>query len=236
MVYHTRTGEIPALQNINLQVHEGEFVCLAGPSGCGKSTLLTAIAGLDSSYAGTITTSKPITIGYMFQRDELLEWRTVLDNACLGLEIRNQKTPDAVNYVKSLIHKYGLAEFQDRYPSELSGGMRQRAALIRTMALKPSLLLLDEPFSALDYETRLSVSAEIWKILKDAGMTAIMVTHDIPEAISLGDRVVVLTPRPGHIQKDIPIRYSRSSNPLEARQDPQFQIYFHEIWEVMKHA
>ena len=236
MVYHTRTGETPALKNINLTIQEGEFICLVGPSGCGKSTLLTAIANLDSSYTGTITTSKPLPIGYMFQRDELLEWRTVFDNACLGLEIQKKRTPDTVAYVRSLLENYGLAEFQNRYPSELSGGMRQRAALIRTMALKPRLFLLDEPFSALDYETRLSVSGEIWHILRQTGMTAIMVTHDIPEAISLGDRVVVLSPRPGHIEKDIPVTFAGERNPLEVRKDPLFQKYFNEIWEVMKGA
>lgn len=235
MAYHSPAGETLALQEISLQIRKGEFVCLVGPSGCGKSTLLTAIAGLDTTFDGTITCSDDIQIGYMFQRDELLEWRTVMENACLGLEIQKKLTPEAQNDVLKLIDSYGLSEFKNRYPSELSGGMRQRAALIRTMALKPELVLLDEPFSALDYQTRLSVSDEIWHILKDAKKTAIMVTHDISEAISLGDRVVILSPRPGRILQDVPIHFDGRRGPLDVRKNPQFQTYFHEIWEVMKH-
>lgn len=235
-VYHSPTGETLALQDIHLEVQKGEFISLVGPSGSGKSTLLTAIAGLDTHYSGTITTPEELPTGYMFQRDELLEWRTVLDNACLGLEIQNQNTPENIRYVQQLLKAYGLNGFQKHYPSELSGGMRQRVALIRTMALKPALLLLDEPFSALDYQTRLQLADEIWKILKETGMTAILVTHDIAEAVSMSDRIIILSSRPGTILQEIPIEYTGPRNPLAVRQEPRFQSYFQQVWEVMQYA
>ena len=239
LAYHTRSGETPALEDINLCVDSGEFVSLVGPSGCGKSTLLSAIAHLQEPSSGNILIhselleNKTAHVGYMFQHDQLLEWRTVLSNACLGLEIQKKLTKENLTYVHHLLEAYGLDQFQNHYPSQLSGGMRQRAALIRTMALKPEILLLDEPFSALDYQTRLQVSDEIYSILKKAGKTAILVTHDISEAISLGDRVVVLSKRPGHVLRDIPIDFGSERMPLKVRKHPNFQQYFQEIWEVM---
>lgn len=234
--YHSRAKETCALDGINLAVDHGEFISILGPSGCGKSTLLSAIAGLEKPSAGTVTFSKADgAIGYMFQHDLLLEWRTVLQNACLGLEIRHQLTPDSVEQVKKMLTAYGLGAFLDQKPSQLSGGMRQRVALVRTLALSPDLLLLDEPYSALDYQTRLSVGDEIWQILREQKKAAILVTHDISEAISLGDRVIILSSRPGRILRDIPILFSGDRRPLAVRNQPAFQQYFQEIWEVMQH-
>lgn len=235
--YHQKSGETRALQNIDLTVEKGQFISILGPSGCGKSTLLSCIAGLDHPSEGTITLNSPAkTVGYMFQHDLLLEWRSVFQNACLGLEVRGALNDDTKAYVKVLLNAYGLGGFLTHKPSQLSGGMRQRVALVRTLALKPELLLLDEPYSALDYQTRLTVADEIWRILRTSGKTALLVTHDISEAISLGDRVVILSRRPGHIIKDITIDLGSDRTPLASRSLPAFQEYFQTIWEVMQHA
>ena len=177
--YQAKNGEIEALKDINFKIEEGEYVSIIGPSGCGKSTLLSIIAGLENKTSGTTYINGKI--GYMLQKDNLLEWRTVLNNVFLGLEIQRSNTPENKKYVIELVKKYGLYEFKDKYPNQLSGGMRQRVALIRTLAIKPKILLLDEAFSALDYQTRLMVTEDIYKILKNEGITALMVTHDISE-------------------------------------------------------
>lgn len=177
--YQAKNGEIEALKDINFKIEEGEYVSIIGPSGCGKSTLLSIIAGLENKTSGTTYINGKI--GYMLQKDNLLEWRTVLNNVFLGLEIQKSNTPENKKYVIELLKKYGLYEFKDKYPKQLSGGMRQRVALIRTLAIKPKILLLDEAFSALDYQTRLMVTEDIYKILKNEGITALMVTHDISE-------------------------------------------------------
>ena len=177
--YQAKNGEIEALKDINFKIEEGEYVSIIGPSGCGKSTLLSIIAGLENKTSGTTYINGKI--GYMLQKDNLLEWRTVLNNVFLGLEIQKSNTPENKKYVIELLKKYGLYEFKDKYPNQLSGGMRQRVALIRTRAIKPKILLLDEAFSALDYQTRLMVTEDIYKILKNEGITALMVTHDISE-------------------------------------------------------
>ena len=178
-IYQAKNGEIEALKDINFKIEEGEYVSIIGPSGCGKSTLLSIIAGLENKTSGTTYINGKI--GYMLQKDNLLEWRTVLNNVFLGLEIQKSNTPENKKYVIELLKKYGLYEFKDKYPNQLSGGMRQRVALIRTLAIKPKILLLDEAFSALDYQTRLMVTEDIYKILKNEGITALMVTHDISE-------------------------------------------------------
>lgn len=183
--FHTRDGEIKALESVSFDVREKEFISIVGPSGCGKSTILSILAGLEEKSNGEINFSKDYTIGYMLQNDSLFEWRTVLENCLLGLEITNQLTKENKEYVINLLKTYGLEEFIDSYPSRLSGGMRQRVALIRTLATKPDILLLDEAMSALDYQSRLAISDDIYKIIKKEGKTAIMVTHDIAEAISL---------------------------------------------------
>lgn len=178
-IYQAQNGEIEALKDINFDVKEGEYISIIGPSGCGKSTLLSIIAGLENKTSGKIYVDGKI--GYMLQKDNLLEWRTIYKNVLLGLEIQKTNTEDNRKYVEELLKKYGLYEFKDKYPTQLSGGMRQRVALIRTLAIRPKILLLDEAFSALDYQTRLMVTEDIYKILKNENITALMVTHDISE-------------------------------------------------------
>ena len=177
--YQSQNGEIEALKNISFDINEGEYISIIGPSGCGKSTLLSIIAGLESKSSGKIYINGKI--GYMLQKDNLLEWRTIYKNVLLGLEIQKENTQENREYVEELLKKYGLYEFKDKYPAQLSGGMRQRVALIRTLAIRPKILLLDEAFSALDYQTRLMVTEDIFKILKAENITALMVTHDISE-------------------------------------------------------
>ncbi len=206
--YQNKDGEVQALKNVNFRVKPGEFVSIIGPSGCGKSTLLSIIAGLEEKSEGEIyiqnekVTGVSPKIGYMLQRDCLLEWRTIFSNALFGLEVKGKKSKENIEYVESLLKKYSLYDFKDKYPSEISGGMRQRAALIRTLAVKPKILLLDEAFCALDYQTRIMVTNDIYQILRQENITALIVTHDISEAISMSDRVLVLSKRPGTI-KDI---------------------------------
>jgi len=236
--YHSLHGETQALSNISFGVNEGEFIAIVGPSGCGKSTLLSIIAGLLSPEQGTIVVNNPDgslnypRIGYMLQRDHLFEWRSIYKNVTLGLEINHMLTPEHLETVNRLLVDYGLDKFRDKKPSELSGGMKQRAALIRTLALDPQLLLLDEPFSALDYQTRLFVSADICRLIRAAGKTMIIITHDLAEAISLSDRVIVLSGRPASVKSTVPIRLTLKDNsPLAARNAPEFQQYFNSLWE-----
>ena len=202
--YHNLNGETPALTNLSFQVKKGEFVSIVGPSGCGKSTLLSIIAGLNKPESGEILIHQEAKtrIGYMLQKDHLFEWRTIQKNILLGPEIKKELTPQKEALAKKLLKDYGLSQFKDKKPGELSGGMKQRAALIRTMVMEPSLLLLDEPFSALDYQTRLMVSADIGQIIKKTGITAILITHDLSEAISLSDRIIVLTKRPATVKTE----------------------------------
>ena len=238
--YHSPEGETPALSNISFSVPEGEFIAIVGPSGCGKSTLLNLISGLAEPESGVITLQgKPIkdarsAIGYMLQKDHLFEWRSVYSNILLGLEIRKKSTPENLAKADALLDTYGLAHFKNAKPSELSGGMRQRAALIRTLVLEPELLLLDEPFSALDYQTRLSVCDDIGMIIKREKKTAVLVTHDLSEAISIADRVVVLTRRPGRIKSIIPIELDiEDRTPFKSRNAPNFKDYFNLIWKEL---
>ena len=242
--YHNLKGETPALSHINLQISEGSFVAVVGPSGCGKSTLLSIIAGLLSPEEGEVLyrglSSKDycadtaLKIGYMLQRDHLFEWRTVYQNVILGLELTHGLTKENTDYVQRLLEDYGLNGFKDKKPSELSGGMRQRAALIRTMAVHPDLLLLDEPFSALDFQTRLSVSADIANIIRQTGKTALLITHDLSEAITLADRVIVLSKRPAGVKREMEIQYEISrEDPLAVRGTTAYQTYFNQLWEVL---
>ena len=228
--FHTRDGEIKALESVSFDVKEKEFISIVGPSGCGKSTILSILAGLEEKSNGEINFSKDYTIGYMLQNDSLFEWRTVLENCLLGLEITNQLTKENKEYVINLLKTYGLEEFIDSYPSRLSGGMRQRVALIRTLATKPDILLLDEAMSALDYQSRLAISDDIYKIIKKEGKTAIMVTHDIAEAISMSDRIVVLSKRPAIVKKIYNIELSNKSTPIHNRKCKEFSEYYDMIW------
>ena len=238
--YQNKDGEVLALSNINFRVKQEEFVSIIGPSGCGKSTLLSIIAGLEEKQSGEIYIENKkedkisSQIGYMLQRDCLLEWRTIFNNILFGLEIKKKKTQENIKYIEELLKKYNLYEFKDKYPSELSGGMRQRAALIRTLAVKPKILLLDEAFSALDYQTRMMVTNDIYKILKKEKITAIMVTHDISEAISMSDRVLVLSKRPGTIKDIHKIEFNiNDKTPLNCRESPQFSKYFNTLWKEL---
>lgn len=227
--YHTLQGETRALDSVTFSVGPGEFAAFVGPSGCGKTTLLNIIAGILKEYDGELQSVSPI--GYMFQRDLLLEWRTIYKNVILGLEVRHQVNAETRQRVGEMLEKYGLSAFKNAYPRQLSGGMRQRAALVRTLALSPKLLLLDEPFSALDAQTRLDVSSDIGMMIREEGITTIMVTHDLQEAVSMADRIFVLSQRPGRIKKEIPIRFSKIGlTPVEKRQEPEFQTYFLEVW------
>lgn len=242
--YHSMSGETPALSHVSFALLPGEFLAIVGPSGCGKSTLLNLIAGLLAPEQGSITingqpvSSKNCKIGYMLQKDHLLEWRTIYKNILLGLEIRKERNPSRLNDIEEMLQTYGLEKFRNAYPSQLSGGMRQRAALIRTLALDPELLILDEPFSALDYQTRLAVSDDIGRILRAEKRPAILVTHDISEAISMADRIIVLSARPATVKKIIPIEFSmKNRTPLECRNTPEFKDYFNLIWkELNAHA
>lgn len=236
--YHSEEGEIPALENISLDVEEGEFVAVIGPSGCGKSTLLSLISGLNEPEHGSVILhnrhATQTNIGYMLQKDHLFEWRTIYRNVILGPEINKCLTREKEDKIHQMLNTYGLSDFKNKRPSELSGGMRQRAALIRTLAMEPDLLLLDEPFSALDYQTRISVADDIGMIIKQEGKTAILVTHDLSEAISLADRVIVLTKRPATIKSIIPIQLSiPNRTPFLSRTAPEFKDYFNLLWKEL---
>lgn len=234
LIYNTPEGETLAVDNLSLSIKKGEFVAIVGPSGCGKSTILSVIAGLLKPTTGVVTVNTNSIIGYMLQKDYLFEWRNIFDNVCLGLEIQKKLTEEEKNYAHKLLEQYGLSDFEKSYPSQLSGGMRQRAALIRTLMLKPEILLLDEPFSALDYQTRLSVSDEIGTIIKKEKKTAILVTHDISEAISLSDRVFVLTKRPAKLKSIYEINLTAENRtPMKSREAPEFKDYFNNIWKEL---
>lgn len=251
LTYHSLKGETEALKNINFNVEDGEFVAIVGPSGCGKTTILNMIGGILKATSGKITllgeelyttNSKKLNhnknIGYMFQRDHLFEWRTILKNVTLGLEINKklsqEEKEEKTNYAKTLLEKYGLKGFENKKPRELSGGMRQRVALIRTLAIKPEILLLDEAFSALDYQTRITVTKDIYNILKNENITTLMVTHDISEAISMSDKVVVLTKRPATVKKIETINFEmQDRNPMNCRKSPKFSQYFDSLWKEL---
>lgn len=238
--YQAQNGEVTAFEHLSFSVEQGELISIVGPSGCGKSTLLSVIAGLIRPSTGRVLLhGKAVDgvsghIGYMLQRDNLLEWRTIRSNVLFGLEIRRAKTERAVERADRLLETYGLAEFAEKYPRQLSGGMRQRAALIRTLAAGPEILLLDEAFSALDYQTRLSVTEDVYSILKREKITTLMVTHDIPESISMGDRILVLSGRPAHVKELLPIDFGPDRTPLTARSHPNFSPYFDRLWKELK--
>ncbi|HEY5561606.1 MAG TPA: ABC transporter ATP-binding protein [Clostridiaceae bacterium] len=238
MNYQTSKSEISALVDINLSISNGEFVSIVGPSGCGKSTLLNIISGLIKPSKGEIIIDGipkqdySQNLGYMFQRDHLFEWLTVWDNVILGLKVQHKLDDKNKEILKALLINYNLWNFKDNYPRELSGGMRQRVALIRTLALNPDVLLLDEPFSALDFQSRLRANDEISEMIKNEGKTAIMVTHDISEAISMSSKVVILSKRPASIKKEVNIDFLLNYNtPLKRREAEKFRLYFNEIWK-----
>ncbi len=229
--FYTELGALNVIDDISFDINEGEIVAIVGPSGAGKSTLLNIISKLILPTSGKIIVDGDI--GYMFQHDHLFNWRTVYKNILIGLEIKKDKDRKKVERIKKLLTKYGLFEFINNYPQELSGGMRQRIALIRTLATEPSILLLDEPFSALDYQTRINVSNDIYQIIKDQNVSALLVTHDISEAISMADRVLVLSHRPAKLKEVIVINDLEGKTPLEKRKSTKFSYYFDKIWGLL---
>lgn len=235
--YHTKKEEITAIENLSLNIKDGEFIAIVGPSGCGKSSLLSILCGLENKSDGKIIfpNSKKNKIGYMLQQDSLFPWLTILDNCLIGLKVEKNLTKENINKVKKLLEIYGLKDFINSYPKNLSGGMRQRVALIRTLATSPDILLLDEPFSALDYQTRLAVSDDVYKIIKKEKKTIIMVTHDLAEAISMADRIIVLSKRPAKIKKIFEINLTNKSTPIKNRKCKEFPIYYEEIWKEIDH-
>lgn len=239
--YQTEKDEIRALESISFSVDEGEFVAIIGPSGCGKTSILSIIAGLLKPSGGEITIKgKPLekgktSIGYMLQKDELFPWRTIMENAYLPLEVKRDKSEKSKEKVNELLKKYGLWEFRKKYPRQLSGGMRQRAALIRTMASSPDLLLLDEPFSALDYQTRLAVCDDLYEIIRRENKTTVLVTHDISEALSTADRIIVLSKRPSKILNIHLIDLNKEVSPLKRREDPRFSKWFERLWRELNY-
>ena len=239
-VYQSPDGEVEALRDVSFDVREGEFCSIVGPSGCGKSTLLSALAGLERLSGGSLELDgEPVCgpsrkVGFMPQRDQLFEWRSIWGNVTLGLTVRGENTPQRQAHVRELLERYGLADFAQKRPSQLSGGMRQRCSLIRTLAAQPKVLLLDEPFSALDYQTRLAVSADIYRIIRQEGKTALLVTHDISEAISLSDRVVVLSHRPAVVKSIHRLTQLQGVPPLQRRDHPAFAGDFKSIWKELE--
>lgn len=231
--FYTKEGELEVLKDINFSLNEGQILTLLGPSGSGKSTILNILTKLLKPTSGDVVING--NIGYMFQKDHLLEWRNIIDNITIGLEIQNNKTKESIEQVEKLLKTYGLWEYRYMYPKELSGGMRQRVALIRTLAVNPDILLLDEPFSALDYQTRLLVSDDVFKIIKNENKSAILVTHDISEAISMSDVVVALSKRPATVKNiyNIDLRQNENLTPLQTRKVPEFQNYFDILWKEL---
>ncbi len=229
--YHTKEGEIKAIKDCNLKVSKGEIIALVGPSGCGKSTLLSIISELDKDYQGEVIKSDNLKIAYMLQSDALFPWLTIYENAILGLKVQKMLTEENLTYVDYLLKFYNLDEFKNKYPKSLSGGMKQRVALIRTLALKPDLLLLDEPFSALDQQARLVISDDVYKIIKKEKKTVILVTHNIEEAITFADRVIVLTKRPSYIKNIVEIKMDNNDSIYERRKDKNYFKYFDIIWK-----
>ena len=231
MHYHTRQGETAAVENLDFSVSEGEFAAIIGPSGCGKTTLLSLAAGLLKPSGGQVK-NQGISFGYMLQKDELFPWRTIEKNIFLPLEIQKTDTPEHRARALALAEKYGLKDFLKNYPSQLSGGMRQRAALIRTLAVDPQVLLLDEPFSALDYQTRLSVCDDVYKIIRSERKTAVLITHDISEAISVADKIIVLSRRPARVPAVHMLDFPENE-PLKRRENKEFSTWFELLWREL---
>lgn len=240
LTYQTIKSETEAIKDTSFSINKGEFVSIVGPSGCGKTTILSMIAGLLKPTNGQILIDgEPVTkvstnVGYMLQRDNLFEWLNVYQNVCVGIKINKNKNCLSKEKLKELLTKYGLSDFEKSKPTELSGGMRQRVSLIRTLALNPKILLLDEPFSALDYQTRLAVQNDIHSIIKSEEKTAILVTHDISEAVSMSDKVIVLTKRPGSVKRILNLEFDKSLSPIERRENAIFNEYFKTLWEELQ--
>ena len=230
-IYHTKNKEIEAISDFSLTLNANEFIALVGPSGCGKSTILKILSGIEEKSDGKVEIKENTKLGYMLQEDSLFDWLTIKENCLLGLKIQNILNEETEKNVLRLLETYGLKDFINSYPSNLSGGMRQRVALIRTLAINPDILLLDEPFSALDYQSRLAVSDDVYKIIKKEKKSAIIVTHDIAEAISMADHIIVLTNRPCKIKNIYEIKLTNKSTPIENRKTKEFSTYYDKIWK-----
>lgn len=237
MNYHTIDGVTEAIKDISFNVESGEFISIIGPSGCGKSTLLNIISGILSPSSGEVKFNDPSIknnldkMGYMFQKDYLFPWLTVRENVLLGLKVKNIYTKENIEFTDELLECYGLNIFKNHKPTQLSGGMRQRVALIRTLALKPEVVLLDEPFSALDYQSRLKVTDDVYEIIRKEKKTVIMVTHDLGEAIVMSKRVIILTNRPASIKDDLIITFNnKDATPFDKRKEPEYNNYFRKLW------
>lgn len=230
-IYHTKNKEIEAISDFSLTLNANEFIALVGPSGCGKSTILKILSGIEEKSDGKVEIKENTKLGYMLQEDSLFDWLTIKENCLLGLKIQNILNEETEKNVLRLLETYGLKDFINSYPSNLSGGMRQRVALIRTLAINPDILLLDEPFSALDYQSRLAVSDDVYKIIKNEKKSAIIVTHDIAEAISMADHIIVLTNRPCKIKHIYEIKLTNKSTPIENRKAKEFSTYYDKIWK-----
>ncbi len=230
--YYNKEKELLVLDNINFTIKENSITAIVGPSGCGKSTILNIIGGLEDKTKGNILFNKNKNkIGYMFQTDSLFPWLTILDNCLIGLKIKKELTKNNIDYVKKLLNNYGLKDFINSYPNNLSGGMRQRVALIRTLAINPDILLLDEPFSALDYQSKLIVTDDVYNIIKKEKKTTIIITHDIEEAISMADTIIVLSSRPAKIKEVYDIKLTNATSPINNRSCKEFNDYYKKIWE-----
>lgn len=234
-IYHTKSKETKSLDNISFDINKHEILSLIGPSGCGKSTLLNILTNLENPSSGSIEKSEELVIGYMMQNDALLPWLTVKDNAILGLKLKGIATKENIDYTLNLIDKYGLSDFLNSYPDNLSGGMRQRVALIRTLAIKPNILLLDEPFSKLDIDSRLSISDDVSKIIKELGITTLLISHDIAEALSLSDRIIVLSKRPAKIKSILDLDNFSDDLPSKRRKSPLFNNLYNLLWGECDH-
>lgn len=238
LTYQTLNDEITAVKDLSFDCDDGQFVSIIGPSGCGKTTVLSLIAGLLTASSGKILIDgKPIgnkndNLAYMLQKDHLFGWRTIEKNILLPLEVKRKVTKENKEYALRLVEKYGLKSFIKNYPDQLSGGMRQRVALIRTLVSNPKILLLDEPFSALDYQTRLSVCEDVYSIIKAEKKTAILVTHDISEAISMSDKIIVLSNRPAKVKSIFLPEFSENT-PLKRRESKNFGLLFEKIWKEL---
>ena len=234
--YHTLTKEIKALDNLSFNIKEHEILGIVGTSGCGKSTLLNLITKLETPTSGSIEENKKLIIGYMMQNDALLPWLTVYENCILGLKLKNNLTKENIQYVNDLLTKYGLIDFKNECPKNLSGGMRQRVALIRTLAIKPDILLLDEPFSKLDIDSRITISDDVYKIIKELNITTIIISHDISETITLCDRIIVMSNRPGKVKNIYLTDYNNNLLPSEKRNTQVFSHLYKEIWGDIDHV
>lgn len=234
--YHTKEKEILSIDDISLDINKSEIISIVGPSGCGKSTLLNILTNLETPSHGSIKENVPLIIGYMMQNDALLPWLTVRNNALLGLKLQHKLNNDNISYVDDLLKKYDLFDFKDNYPDNLSGGMRQRLALIRTLAIKPNILLLDEPFSKLDIDSRITISDDVYNIIKELNITTILISHDIAEALSLSDRIIVLTKRPAKIKRIYDIDLTEYPSPSRKRQTPEFNELYQMIWSDIDHV